>query len=299
MRVIRAEALGMCFGVRDALVALGGVADPSRTAIHGELVHNEVVLEGLRERGFTMAAESRRDALPAAPAVVITAHGVSDRERARLEAAGKRLIDTTCPLVKRVHVAAQGLAQRGYFVVVVGRPGHVEVRGIVEDLERVAVVADEASVETYPAERLGVVFQTTTAPSRAESILAAIRRANPQAEVRAVDTVCRPTKDRQGAVARLAEEVEAIVVVGGSRSNNTRELVELAREQGCPVWHVRDAAELDPSWFRGVAVVGLTAGTSTLNATIDAVEAALEAIDTDIGEAVGSAAATRGVRPSR
>jgi 4-hydroxy-3-methylbut-2-enyl diphosphate reductase len=278
MRVVRAGALGMCFGVRDALAALDAVADPARATIHGELVHNEVVLGDLRARGFAMADEGARDEVPSAPAVVITAHGISEAERSRLEVAGKQLIDTTCPLVRRAHLAARALASRGYFVLVVGRPSHVEVRGLAGDLDRFEVVADEATVRTYPADRLGVVFQTTTAPRRAEGILAAIRRANPHAEIRAVDTVCRPTKDRQRAVERLADEVEAVVVVGGRNSNNTRELAELARSRGRPVWHVRDAGDLDPGWFRGISVVGLTAGTSTLDATIDEVECALAAM---------------------
>jgi 4-hydroxy-3-methylbut-2-enyl diphosphate reductase len=268
----------MCFGVRDALAALWEVPEPARAAIHGELVHNEAVLDSLRTRGFAMTSERDRERLPDAMLVVITAHGVSDTERSRLERAGKQLIDTTCPLVRRAHLAARALASRGYFVLVVGRPGHVEVRGLAEDLERAEVVADETAVRTYEADRLGVVFQTTTPPHRAESVLEAIRRANPHAEVRAVDTVCRPTKDRQRAVERLADEVEAIVVVGGRNSNNTRELVELARARGRPVWHVRDAGDLDARWFRGISVVGLTAGTSTLDTTIDEVERALAAV---------------------
>ena len=100
MRVIRADVLGMCFGVRDALAATEGIADPRAVTIHGQLVHNEVVQERLQSRGFAIENEPRRnEALPATPLVMITAHGISDRERHRLEAAGKQLIDTTCPLV--------------------------------------------------------------------------------------------------------------------------------------------------------------------------------------------------------
>src|SRR5947209_2458352 len=95
MRVIRSEVLGMCFGVRDALAVLEGIDRPEGVTIHGELVHNEAVLVQLAGRGFPMVGEAERDALPATPVVLITAHGVSDAERARLEAAGKRLIDTT------------------------------------------------------------------------------------------------------------------------------------------------------------------------------------------------------------
>src|SRR6516165_4242851 len=142
MQVIKAEVLGMCFGVRDALQILEDVADPNRVTIHGELVHNETVLDRLGERGFQMAKETARRPLPVTETVLITAHGVSDRERRRLEAAGKQLVDTPCPLVKRAHDAAQKLKSEGYHVLVIGRRGHVEVQGIVEDLDSFDVVQD-------------------------------------------------------------------------------------------------------------------------------------------------------------
>src|SRR5205823_13914240 len=100
MRVIKAEVLGMCFGVRDALQILARVPDPGRVTIHGELVHNEKVLAQLGARGFHMIQEAQRRPLPLTDTVLITAHGVSDRERQRLQAAGKALVDTTCPMVK-------------------------------------------------------------------------------------------------------------------------------------------------------------------------------------------------------
>src|SRR5262245_50220483 len=119
MRVIRAEVLGMCFGVRDALAAIDAIDEPAAVTIHGQLVHNEVVEAQLRVRGFATKGEAQRgDALPETQAVLITAHGISDRERERLAAAGKRLVDTTCPLVMRAHRAARDLQDEGYHVLV-------------------------------------------------------------------------------------------------------------------------------------------------------------------------------------
>src|SRR5947209_20537567 len=105
MRVIRAEVLGLCFGVRDALKALEDIAEPATVTIHGELVHNDTVLTQLGARGFRMVGETARRQLPETDTVLITAHGVSNVERARLAAAGKTLMDTTCPLVTRAHQA--------------------------------------------------------------------------------------------------------------------------------------------------------------------------------------------------
>jgi 4-hydroxy-3-methylbut-2-enyl diphosphate reductase len=276
MEVIRAEVLGMCFGVRDALAAVGEVADPSRVTIHGQLVHNEVVVERLRVRGFGTVEEDARDEITPTPAVLVTAHGISDRERSRLTDAGKELIDTTCPLVRRVHLAARRLRRDGYHVLVIGRPGHVEVRGIVEDLDSFDVVPDAPSVHRYPHTRLGVICQSTTAPRASAEVRARIERENPHAEVRFVDTTCQPTRDHQRALEELLPRVDAVVVVGGSNSNNTRELAALARGRGVPAYHVGGAADLRAEWFADCRRVGLTAGTSTLDETIREVEEALE-----------------------
>jgi 4-hydroxy-3-methylbut-2-enyl diphosphate reductase len=275
MDVIRAEVLGMCFGVRDALAVIGEVPDPSRVTIHGQLVHNEVVVTRLRVRGFGAADEDDRDCLAPTPAVLVTAHGISHRERGRLTAAGKELIDTTCPLVRRVRLAAQKLRRDGYHVLVIGRPGHVEVRGIVEDLDSYDVVPDVGSVRFYPHARLGVICQSTTAPRVAVEVRAAIERQNPHAEVKFVDTTCQPTRDHQRSLEELLPRVDAVVVVGGSNSNNTRELVALAAGRGVPAHLVVGAADLRAEWFAGCRRVGLTAGTSTLDETVQEVEDAL------------------------
>ena len=116
MKVRRAEVRGMCFGVRDALKVIEAVDSPRTVTIHGELVHNEAVLSQLEDRGFAMTSEGDRRVMPDTPSVLITAHGISDRERNRLTAAGKQLVDTTCPLVTRVHQAALALQAEGYHV---------------------------------------------------------------------------------------------------------------------------------------------------------------------------------------
>jgi 4-hydroxy-3-methylbut-2-en-1-yl diphosphate reductase len=286
MRVIRADVLGMCFGVRDALAVIDVIDDPRAVTIHGRLVHNEIVQERLREQGFETTPEGERSrGLPGTPAVLVTAHGISNRERTRLQAAGKQLVDTTCPLVTRVHKAARALEEAGYHVLVIGRKGHVEVDGIIEDLEHFDVIESADDVQTYHHPKLGVVCQTTAAETRVAAIRAAIAARNPSARIEFVDTVCQPTKDHQRALARLLEEVEAVVVVGGAESNNTKELLARCRERGKPAVHVQRAADLDPEWFKDFAVVGLTAGTSTLAETIDEVHQALTRAQFRQGEA--------------
>jgi 4-hydroxy-3-methylbut-2-enyl diphosphate reductase len=275
MRVIRAENMGLCFGVRDALAIMNQVDRPEEVTVHGELVHNPIVLDQLERRGFRNSSEATRDAAVETPVVLITAHGISNVERERLNGAGKRLIDTTCPLVERAHRAALMLRDEGYHILLIGRPGHVEVRGIAEDLPSVDIIPAESDVVTYPHTRLGVVCQTTTPERLVKQVRRAIEERNPHAEIRFVDTVCLPTKDHQRALERLLDRVEAMVVVGGRNSNNTKELVALCGERGVPALHVQNASEVDPSWLAPFETVGLTAGTSTLDSTIEEVERAL------------------------
>ena len=279
MNVIRAEEMGMCFGVRDALLATQSVRDPTLVTIHGELVHNPRVARQLGEAGFRQSREDSRDAAVGTPVVLITAHGVSNAERQRLAAANKTLIDTTCPLVRRAHDAAQSLLADGRHVLVVGKAGHVEVRGIVEDLYSYDVIETPDEVGCYESSRLGIVCQTTLPPDVFADVCAHVRRRNPLADVRVIDTVCRPTKLRQQSVLDLVRSVDAVVVVGGRNSNNTRWLVKVCREHGTPALHVESAEDLELAWFADVRTVGLTAGTSTLDETIDEVHRALERID--------------------
>jgi 4-hydroxy-3-methylbut-2-enyl diphosphate reductase len=278
MKVLRADAMGFCFGVRDALAIAANLPDAARTTIHGELVHNETVLVQLKSRGFRITAEADRDTLPTTEDVLVTAHGISDRERARLESAGKRLIDTTCPLVRRVHRAAQALAADGFHVLVLGRRSHAEVRGIVEDLTEYEILESPEDAADFRRPKLGLVCQTTTPPALAQQILAAVRARNPSAKVRFVDTICSPTRERQQALERLLQKVDAMFVVGGKNSNNTRQLAETCRTAKVPVWHVQNPADLDPHALRGFQVVGLSAGTSTLDESIEAVYAALRQV---------------------
>ena len=276
MKIIRATEMGMCFGVRDALQIANEVPDPNQVTIHGELVHNPRVIQQLDAAGFVQASETNREEVPETPVVLITAHGVSDKERARLNSSGKQLIDTTCPLVRRAHDAAMKLAAEGRHVLLIGKPGHVEVQGIVEDMDSYDVVPNVGAVKKYDSQRIGIVCQTTMPSRLLDQIRREIAVQNGEADICFVDTVCHPTKQRQQAMQELVQQVDAVVVVGGRNSNNTRRLAELCQEHEVPALHITCAEELDAVWFDGFEIIGLTAGTSTLDSTINAVQDRLE-----------------------
>ena len=208
---------------------------------------------------------------------MITAHGTSDTRREALTKRGLVVADGTCPLVRYAHEQLKRLVQAGYFPVVIGLANHVEVRGLIGDFADAFVIGESADIQNLPARpRYGIISQTTQPIDRVRALVAEIARANPSAEIRFADTVCKPTKDRQLALRKLIEVADVIVVVGGRRSNNTRQLVETCRTAGKRAFHIERSEELQPEWFRGVRVVGLTGGTSTLPETVEAVRQRLE-----------------------
>jgi 4-hydroxy-3-methylbut-2-enyl diphosphate reductase len=148
------------------------------------------------------------------------------------------------------------------------------------------VIQGPDEVRRYPHDRLGIMCQTTATAANVERIRAAVAVHNPHAEIRFMDTVCHPTKEHQKSLESLLDQVDAMVVVGGRNSNNTRELAARCRERGVPAVHVQSAADLDSAWFADFDVVGLTAGTSTLESTIQAVHQALLALPTQAVAAI-------------
>ena len=267
----------MCFGVRDALAAAHEVASRRPATILGQLVHNEVVRQRLSEAG---AREGRLEAQQAGTAdVIVTAHGAADRDRERWKGAGYRVTDTTCPLVRKAHDALAKLVLQGCMPLVIGKRDHVEVRGLTGDFPGAQVVLSEEDVDALPfAQRFGVVAQTTQPIDRVERVLAMIRRRHPGAKVVFKDTVCHPTKARQTALDRLCEASGFVLVVGGRNSNNSRQLVEKARTKGCRAELVTRAEEIMEDWFSDIGVVGVTAGTSTLDESVEEVLCRLETL---------------------
>ena len=272
MTVTLARHYGMCFGVRDALRSThDAAAAEGEVTVLGQLVHNPVVDEGLKQLGVQKGRlEGKTD--DGEGAVVITAHGVSDRELGRWENSGRPVVNTTCPLVRKAHTALATLVAEGYRPLVIGRPGHVEVEGLIGDFPDALVVQNFRDLLKLPSEaRFGVVSQTTQPLDRVRDLVDQLRRCRPDCEVKFVDTVCQPTKDRQTALVDLCRECEMVVVVGGSNSNNTGELAAKAESLGARAVRVERAEDLERRWFRGVGSVGVTAGTSTLDETVQEV----------------------------
>jgi len=271
MRILRASHLGMCFGVRDAIEL--ALHQPGPVTILGDLVHNETVLQQLRSQGVRT---EHQVANVTTPTVMITAHGASVKTMNSLRDRGLGVVEATCPLVHSAHRAITTLVTQGFHPVILGQRNHVEVRGMTEDLAEFDVVLDEKDIEQLqPRPRFGIAAQTTQPIDKVHRLVALIRKRFPESEVRFVDTVCQPTKQRQAAAIELARQSEVVIVVGGAHSNNTRELVATCARHCDRVHHVQGPDDVREEWLEDAEVVGLTAGTSTPDTVIAAVETRL------------------------
>jgi len=270
MRIIRAEHLGMCFGVRDAVALAFETARREPLTILGDLVHNETVVAELRAKGIRVA---QRPADINTPTVMVTAHGASKHAMNETRGRGLNVVEATCPLVHVAHRAVTRLVQEGFHPVIIGKRDHVEVRGLTGDLAEFDVVlCEEDVVGLAERPRFGVVAQTTQPIDRVRQLVGLIRERFPRSEVRFVDTVCQPTKQRQNAAIELAQKCDVVIVIGGAHSNNTHELVRTCLRYCRRVHHIQTAADLREEWFHAKDIVGLTAGTSTPDSVVASVE---------------------------
>ncbi len=282
MKIIRAEHLGMCFGVKDAIALALATARREPLTILGDLVHNETVLAELLAKGIRI---EQTPAEVATSTVMVTAHGASERRIGETRRLGLNVLEATCPLVHVAHRSLKKLVEAGFHPVIVGRRDHVEVRGMTEDLAEFDVVQSEEDVaKLREQQKFGIISQTTQPIEKVRQLVQCVRDRFPNAEVRFVDTVCQPTKHRQSAALELAQNCDVVIVIGGAHSNNTRELVKTC-SRFCPrVHHVQTAAGLREEWFRAARTVGVTAGTSTPDSAIAAVEETIRALAVNQGE---------------
>jgi len=270
MHIVRAQHLGMCFGVRDAIALAFEHGEARPLTILGDLVHNPTVSAALQAKGIAVAREVDD---VRTHTVMVTAHGASARRVEATRARGFEVVEATCPLLRVAHQAVIALVHAGFHPVIIGQRGHVEVRGLTEDLDAFDVIGNGEDVQRLrPRPRIGIAAQTTQSIERVQYLVALIRRRCPLAEIRFADTVCQPTKQRQQAARDLARRCQVVVVVGGADSNNTRELVSTCAGHGAHVHHVQTDADVCAEWFQDAGTVGITAGTSTPDYIIDAVE---------------------------
>ena len=260
----------MCFGVRDAIALAVEAAARGPLTILGDLVHNETVLGDLRARGIQIEQKS---ADVGTRTVMVTAHGASEKALSATRQRGLKVLEATCPLVHVAHRSLAKLVSEGFHPVIIGKRDHVEVRGMTDDLAECDVVLDENDVVNLRARpHFGVIAQTTQPIEKVRRLVEIIRNHFQKSEVRFIDTVCQPTKQRQSAAVELARKCDVVIVIGGAHSNNTHELVKTCSRYCARVHHVQTADDLRAGWFANAETVGITAGTSTPDSVINEIE---------------------------
>ncbi|MEE9399573.1 MAG: 4-hydroxy-3-methylbut-2-enyl diphosphate reductase [Dehalococcoidales bacterium] len=273
MRVEKADKIGFCLGVRRAVDLLEKVArERGGVETLGAAVHNQQVLQRLAEIGVTVA-KSVDDIH--GNTVATSSHGISPQLEEEIRARHIDIISATCPFVHRAQIAARRLAESGFLVVLYGDADHPEVKGILGWTRGEGIATmDEKFVETLGTipRRLGILSQTTQIPSHFTQFVkklvdSAFTR---DSEMRIIDTICHDIRERQIAALKLANKVDLMLVVGGHSSANTNRLAELC-SNATETYLIETSEEIQPSWLRGKKRIGVTAGASTDEQTVNEV----------------------------
>jgi len=276
LKIELARVYGFCPGVRRAVrMVEEHLAREGPLATLGAIVHNSHVVEALQEKGARVA---RTVSEVKEPTVAITAHGAGQEVYAEIEKRGLKLVDTTCPIVKRAQEAARRLAEEDYTVLIYGEEAHPEVRGMLSWTKgKGYATLFPGELPELSARKLAVISQTTKDREAFWGFVRdVIARFHPLlGDLRVVDTTCPETGRRYQAALELAAHVQAIFVVGSRNSANTRKLAETCRKTGVATYFIESAEEIDPAWVAGLSRVGVTAGASTPDEVIDQVIARL------------------------
>lgn len=282
MQAILAQPRGFCAGVVRAIeiveraIALHGAP----VYVRHEIVHNRHVVDKLRRKGAIFVEELSD--IPDGAVTIFSAHGVPQAVENEAAARSLPVIDATCPLVTKVHNQGRRYAGAGRTIVLIGHAGHAEVEGTIGQIDApVHLVSTEADVARLDIPRdtpVAYVTQTTLSVDDTRSIIAALEAEFQDVSGPDVSDICYATQNRQTAVRDLCRVADVLIVVGAENSSNSSRLREIGVELGLPSYLVADGDALDPAWFEGIEVVGLTAGASAPDELVDSVIAALRLI---------------------
>lgn len=273
MKIVLAQHAGFCFGVKRATTMAFEAVEGAQGTICslGPIIHSPQLVARLAEKGVQVVEQV--EDLPDAR-VIVRSHGVTATELEALQQRGVAIVDATCPFVKKAQEHAALLGREGYDLVLVGEADHPEVQGIVSYARggagQVYIVGSRADAEALPAcGRIGLVAQTTQSQTNLREVVEVCL--GKCRELRVFNTICDATTVRQDEAARIAREVDLMLVIGGHNSANTNRLASISLALQPRTYHVETAAELRPEWFFGVDSVGITAGASTPRWIIDEV----------------------------
>ncbi|MFQ7307418.1 MAG: 4-hydroxy-3-methylbut-2-enyl diphosphate reductase [Mediterraneibacter sp.] len=277
MKVIKAKTAGFCFGVKRAVDTVYEQVEKcggKNIYTYGPIIHNEEVVKDMGQKGVTvLRSEEELDALEEG-IVIIRSHGVEKRIYDKLNARGIRIVDATCPFVKKIHNIVSEQSAQGKYIVIIGNPEHPEVQGIRGWAgERVCVIQNSDDAEKFSPdenEKICVVSQTTFNYNKFKDLVEIISEKSYYVSV--LNTICNATKERQTEAESIAETVDAMIVIGDKHSSNTQKLFEICRKACNNTYYIQTLGDLDLNQLGSVETVGITAGASTPNNIIEEVQ---------------------------
>ena len=284
--VILASSAGFCFGVKKAVETVYREAEESKDTVYsyGAIIHNEEVVRDLTEKGVVVFedadAAAKVGALPEqAGTIILRSHGVGPEVYRLCEEKKLRIVDTACPFVNKIHKIVEAENRKGRRVLIVGDPKHPEVQGIRAwgrgDTEVIQSEEELLALDIPKDTALSIVSQTTFQLAKFKMLVDKIRELG--YDIACFNTICNATQERQAEAKKIASEVDAMIVIGGENSSNTRKLVEICSAV-CPnTFYVRTARELDPELLAPFQRIGITAGASTPKHIIEEVQAIVRA----------------------
>ncbi|MBK9119670.1 MAG: 4-hydroxy-3-methylbut-2-enyl diphosphate reductase [Phycisphaerales bacterium] len=290
MHVIVARPRGFCAGVERAIraveLALEEFGPP--IFVRKEIVHNLHVVNRLRARGATFVEEL--DEIPAGAVAILSAHGSPPEVYSEALRRGLRVVDATCPLVRKVHVEVSRYVKRGYRIVLIGHAGHDEVIGTMgqapAETVLVETLADVARLALDPQQAGVILTQTTLSQDDTRELVEALQARFPHLELPPSDDICYATQNRQNAVKEITDRIDLLLVVGSKNSSNSQRLTEVARARGVASYLIDGPDQIDPAWLEGVQTVGVSSGASAPEDIVQGVLAWLERAGLDSLEEV-------------
>ncbi len=276
MKVIKAKTAGFCFGVKRAVDTVYEQVDVCDGPIYtyGPIIHNEEVVKDLESKGVVvLRTEEELDNVENGT-VIIRSHGVEKRIYDKLEAKGLRVVDATCPFVKKIHNIVRKESAEGKYILIIGNPDHPEVIGIRGWAgEHAAVIRNADDIENIDFSKnrkICVVSQTTFNYNKFKDLVEIIKKKSYDSSV--LNTICNATKERQTEAESIAESVDAMIVIGDKHSSNTQKLFEICRMACNNTYYIQTLGDLDLNQLGSVETVGITAGASTPNNIIEEVQ---------------------------
>ena len=276
MKVIKAKTAGFCFGVKRAVDTVYEQVDTCNGPIYtyGPIIHNEEVVKDLESKGVVvLRTEEDLDNIFEGT-VIIRSHGVEKRIYDKLETKGIRIVDATCPFVKKIHNIVQKESAAGKYILIIGNPDHPEVIGIRgwagEHAEVIQNADDIEKIDFSKKEKICVVSQTTFNYNKFKDLVEIIKKKS--YDIIVLNTICNATKERQTEAESIAESVDAMIVIGDKHSSNTQKLFEICRKACNNTYYIQTLGDLDLNQLGSVETVGITAGASTPNNIIEEVQ---------------------------